>query len=198
MHPGVRKCPVAGYFTSPQRTSTCLDLTTLSGLFRGTTHAITANHRRERAALKYHSPTIVVVEKDPDEKLLLRRALNEGRFSGNSRFVQTGEELRDYLARSGKYTSAPDAPFPSLILLDLHVIRDNVPALVASLKEDTATRRIPIVVLAPPISEEDCGRCYDAGANALVEKPLGYDEFRTRIAALLSFWFEVVSLPSPY
>ena len=81
-------------------------------------------------------------------------------------------------------------------MLDLHVIRENVPQLVHELKQAPLTRRVPIVVLTPPISEEDCRRCYDAGVNALLEKPLGYDEFRSRITAMLDFWFDVVSLPA--
>ena len=136
------------------------------------------------------------MENDPDERMLLRRALGEGRFNGISRFVQSQEELHAYLAREGRFAHPAEAPFPNLLVLDLHVIRENVPELVRTLKQNPLTRRIPIVVLTPPISEDDCRRCYDAGANALLEKPLGYDEFRNRITSMLDFWFDVVSLPS--
>lgn len=147
--------------------------------------------------MKNYQPTILVAENDPDERLLLHRALGEGRFSGISRFVRSQDELHAYLSREGMYAHPAEAPHPSLLLLDLHVIRQNVPELVASLKEDPATRRLPVVILTHPISEQDCVRCYDAGANAVVEKPLGYDEYQSRIASVLSFWFDVVTLPSP-
>ena len=145
----------------------------------------------------YRSPTILVVESDPEERLLLRRALSEARFDGISRFVQSVEEMYEYLERRGRYAYPADAPFPGLLLLDLRVIRENVSGLVETLRENATTRRVPIVVLSPPISEEDCRRCYDAGANAVVEKPLGYDDFRARIFSILSFWFDVVALPPP-
>lgn len=147
--------------------------------------------------MKHYPPTILVAESDPDERLLLRRALSEGRFSGNYRFVRSKEELLDYLKREGRYAYPAEAPPPSLLLLDLKVIRDDVPELVARLKEDPGTRRVPIIILTHPISEEESLRCYLAGANAIVEKSLGYEDFQMRIGAMLSFWFDVVTLPTP-
>jgi CheY-like chemotaxis protein len=147
--------------------------------------------------LRYHAPTILVAESDPDERLLLRRALGEGEFNGVTRFVQSSEELLAYLHREGAYAPPSEAPFPTLLVLDLKVIRQNVPELVARLRSDPPTRRLPIVVLTPPISEAECKRCYDAGANAVVEKPIGYEEYRNLIAVVLAFWFDVVTLPSP-
>ncbi|HEX7070196.1 MAG TPA: response regulator [Rhodothermales bacterium] len=146
--------------------------------------------------MRYQAPTILVAESDPDERLLLRRALGESQFDGNTRFVQSKEELYAYLHREGTYAPPAEAPFPAMLILDLHVIRQRVADLVVQLRHDPLTRRLPVVILTPPISEIECKRCYDAGANAVVEKPIGYDEYRNLVATVLGFWFEVVTLPS--
>ena len=51
--------------------------------------------------------TILMADDDPDDRLLTREALEEGRLINDIRFVEHGEELLDYLRRQGKYAPPP-------------------------------------------------------------------------------------------
>src|SRR5690348_12644447 len=75
-----------------------------------------------------HSKTpraILFADDDPDDRMLVRDALEESRLDCDLRCVEDGEELIDYLRRRGKYVSAQAAPRPALILLDLNMPRKD-------------------------------------------------------------------------
>ena len=65
--------------------------------------------------------TILMADDDPDDRLLTADALKEARLINDIRFVENGEELLDYLRRTGKFAAPADAPRPGLILLDLNM-----------------------------------------------------------------------------
>ncbi|MCH8322185.1 MAG: response regulator, partial [Proteobacteria bacterium] len=48
--------------------------------------------------------TILVADDDPDDRLLIRDALEEARLCNSIDFVEDGVELMDYLHRRGKFS----------------------------------------------------------------------------------------------
>jgi two-component system response regulator len=65
----------------------------------------------------------------------------------------------------------------------------------ATLKADAALRPIPVVVLTTSTDERDVERCYLAGANSYIKKPVDLDGFMRAVQRLKEFWFEVVIVP---
>ena len=82
--------------------------------------------------------TILMADDDPDDRLLTADALKEARLINDIRFVENGEELLDYLRRSGKFSPPADAPRPGLILLDLNMPRKDGRTVLKELKQDIA------------------------------------------------------------
>jgi len=64
-----------------------------------------------------------MADDDMDDCLLMRDALSETGIQYDLRVVGDGEELFDYLDRSGKFAEPEAAPRPDLILLDLHITK---------------------------------------------------------------------------
>lgn len=143
------------------------------------------------------SDTILVVEDDADELLLIQRALDQAGYEGQMRAVQSREEMHAYLRREGEYGRPSSTPRPSLIIIDLPVIRSDVCELVRELTSDPRARAIPVLVLSAPLPEEDVCRCYEAGANAVVEKPVDFESYLGVVSGILEFWFDAVRLPMP-
>jgi CheY-like chemotaxis protein len=56
--------------------------------------------------------------------------------------------------------------------------------LLRHLKDDVATRRIPVVVLTTTDNPADVDRCYALGCNAFMTKPVGYNDFSEAIQKL--------------
>lgn len=142
--------------------------------------------------------TILVAEDDPDDRMLIKEALEESQFLCDLRFVENGEELMAYLHREGRYAKAEAAPRPELILLDLNMPRKDGREALREIKSDERLRFIPIVVLTTSSAEEDVYRTYDLGVNSFITKPVAFDSFVELVSLLGRYWFGVVKLPADY
>jgi CheY-like chemotaxis protein len=139
--------------------------------------------------------TILMADDDPDDRLLTADALKEARLINDIRFVENGEELLDYLRRTGKFAPPVDAPRPGLILLDLNMPKKDGRTVLKELKLDTDLRTIPIVVLTTSKDDEDVYRSYDLGVNSYIVKPVTFEALVDILQTLEKYWFEIVELP---
>lgn len=138
--------------------------------------------------------TIVMADDDADDRMLARDAMEESRLGNAFRFVEDGQELMEYLTRTGKYASE-DAPRPGLILLDLNMPRKDGRQALREIKSDPELRSIPIVVLTTSKAEEDVLRSYDLGANSFITKPVTFERLVEIVRGLGMYWFNIAQLP---
>ena len=139
---------------------------------------------------------ILLVDDDPGDQELTRRALTEGVVRTDLRVVSNGEEALSYLRNEGKYEAAGSSPRPDLILLDLNMPRIDGRDVLKEMKSDSRLRNLPVVVLTTSNQEADILRSYDLGCNAFITKPIAPEAFMAAIRELEAFWFELVTLPS--
>lgn len=139
---------------------------------------------------------ILVADDDPDDRMLMREALEESRLVNDLQFVVDGEDLMDYLYQRGAYADVPTDTRPGLILLDLNMPRKDGREALREIKANPALRSIPIVVLTTSKAEEDILRTYDLGVSSFISKPVGFTELVELMQTLGKYWFEIVELPS--
>ncbi len=139
--------------------------------------------------------TILMADDDADDRALTKEALEEGRLANTIRFVEHGEELLEYLRRTGRYAPPADAPRPGLILLDLNMPRKDGRAVLQEIKSDPDLRTIPVVVLTTSKADEDVYRSYDLGVNSYIVKPVTFEALVDILQTLEKYWFEIVELP---
>jgi len=119
--------------------------------------------------------TIVVADDDPDDRLMIEEAFDENRLKNNLVFVEDGEELIDYLRRTGKHAgAAADGPV-GVVLLDLNMPRMDGREALEIIKADPELQRIPVVVLTTSRAEEDILKTYDLGVSSFITKPVTFD-----------------------
>jgi chemotaxis family two-component system response regulator Rcp1 len=135
---------------------------------------------------------ILLVEDNPADVRLAQEALKRGRIAHHLSVVSDGEAALDFLHARGAYT---DAPRPSLILLDLNLPKRDGREVLEEIKSDPGLRRIPVVVLTTSDHERDVFNAYDNHANALIHKPLDYEQFVKVVGMIEEFWLETVRLP---
>lgn len=141
--------------------------------------------------------TILIIEDSPDDYEACVTALTEDSNIVNPiAHCESGNEAVDYLRKQGKYKDA-DHELPGLILLDLNLPGMDGRDVLALIKNDPDTKRLPIVVMTSSKDQKDIDRCYDAGANSYVVKPVNLDGFLAAIARLRDYWFKIVVLPRP-
>jgi CheY-like chemotaxis protein len=146
------------------------------------------NHRTRNA-------TILLVEDDPGDQELTRRALEDDIVRTNLRIVNDGKEALDYLHREGAFTDPKDSPRPDLILLDLNMPRVDGRQVLEQVREDPDISRIPVIALTTSDEEEDVLRSYALGCKSFIKKPVEIDAFIEAIRELQHYWFELVTLP---
>ena len=140
--------------------------------------------------------TILLVEDDPGDQELTRRAFEEGRILNRLEIVEDGQQALDYLRRRGAFADADRAPRPDLVLLDLNLPRLDGREVLKAMRADADLRSIPVVVLTTSREEDDVAQTYDLGVNSFISKPLDMDEFVGLLRSLEQYWFEVVRLPA--
>ncbi len=140
---------------------------------------------------------ILLVEDDPGDQELTRRALKHETLNIDLRIANDGEQAIDYLFRQGEFENPESSPPPDLILLDLNMPKKNGREVLAELKQNSRVSRIPVVILTTSEQEADILRTYDLGCNSYIQKPVEIEQFICSVRKLGSYWFEVVTLPTP-
>ncbi|NLY75248.1 MAG: response regulator [Firmicutes bacterium] len=141
------------------------------------------------------SIVILIAEDDPDDRMLIKEALEEARLANPLQFVVDGVELMDYLYRQNQYADLKGQPLPGLILLDLNMPRKNGIEALQEIKANGSFKQIPIIVFTTSKAEEDIIRTYNLGVNSFISKPVSFEEFLDVVRTLTKYWFEIVELP---
>ena len=142
------------------------------------------------------SEVILLVDDDPDDLHMTRRALERNGFSRDVYSVGDGEELLEFLRHTGKYAAPASSPTPALILLDLNMPKMDGREALAEIKADKQLHRIPVVVMTTSTAEQDVLRAYDLGSNSFISKPITLTELVEVTRVIGQYWFEVVRLPA--
>jgi two-component system response regulator len=138
---------------------------------------------------------ILVVEDDPADRNLIRRAFEDCQDEVELRFAHDGEQAIDYLFRFRPYSSRHHAPRPRLIVLDLNVPRMDGKRIIHEIRQDPVLRVIPIVVLTGSEDAADVLRAYELGANSYFTKPSSMDGYRKVVRMLDAYWLRRAALP---
>ena len=138
---------------------------------------------------------ILIVEDNDDDYLATMRAFKRANLANPVRRCTNGDQALNYLLRRGEFITTGAAPRPSIILLDLNLPGTDGRAVLRAIKENLDLMKIPVIVLTTSNAEQDVERCYAAGANSYVQKPVDFEGFIQAIARLSEYWLEVSVLP---
>jgi CheY-like chemotaxis protein len=139
---------------------------------------------------------ILLVEDNPADQELIRRAAEKVTIRKDLRIVGDGKEALDYLFRRGKYQAPAESPRPDLLLLDLNLPRVNGYQVLEEVRADSKLRPMPVLVLTTSRQEKDVIRSYELGCNSFITKPAGLDQLTGLVQAIEKYWFETAVLPS--
>jgi two-component system, response regulator len=143
------------------------------------------------------SRTILLVEDNPSDVALTKRALEKGRIVNNLVVVEDGQEALDYLRGAGAYAGRDPTDLPALTLLDLKL--PKIPGLdvLRHIRAHPLLRRTPVVILTSSREEQDLAISYDLGVNSYIRKPVDFNQFTTAIEQLGLYWLLMNEPPPP-
>jgi len=133
-------------------------------------------------------PTVLYVEDDAHDRVLLQSACNEAKLSLNVMPVRDGEEAIAYLQGEGIYSNRERFPFPDMVLLDLKLPRKSGFEVLELIQEHWATAELPVVVLSGSCQQCDTQRAFKSGATSYFEKPASLDQLVELARKIFSKW----------
>jgi two-component system, chemotaxis family, response regulator Rcp1 len=133
---------------------------------------------------------ILLVEDNPSDVRLIEEALKTTEMQCVLETAVDGEEALIRL-----FSEETDLLPPDLIILDLNLPRRSGHDVLALIKDDPKTRRIPVIVLSSSGLAEDVQKAYGEHANCYIQKPQNIDDLFHVCSLLEAFWFEVAKLP---
>ncbi len=108
--------------------------------------------------------TVLVVEDDANDTLLLERAFHRANLTSLLRVVPDAEQVMAYLESEDSV--------PSVLLLDLNLPRTSGLDLLEWLRKKPAPlNNLPVIVLTSSRDTGDIDRAYALGANSYMAKP---------------------------
>ena len=131
--------------------------------------------------------SILLVEDNPDDVELTRRAFQRNKIANELIVATDGEEALAYLHG--------DNPKPAVVLLDLKLPKVSGLDVLRRLRADERTRRLPVVVLTSSNEERDIITSYDLGANSFVRKPVDFAQFIDAARQLGLYWLMLNEAP---
>ncbi len=140
--------------------------------------------------------TVLLVEDDPSDALLITRALTGAAPGLRVEVVSDGQEAIDYLAGRGRFTDPRSRPFPSLLLLDLALPRIDGIQVLRWIREQPSLRSLVVVILTGAASAEQMRAAYDLHVNSFLKKTplLSVPEVCRNV---LGYWVRLNHSPPP-
>jgi CheY-like chemotaxis protein len=131
---------------------------------------------------------ILLVEDNPGDIRLTRKAFEKAKLHNRLHVARTGQDALDFLFDD------TDDPGADLVLLDLKLPDYDGLDILREIKQDSDLRRIPVVVLTSSEAEEDIVESYDRYANAFLSKPVDFNDLVSMVREIDDFWVSLVKL----
>lgn len=139
---------------------------------------------------------MLLVEDNPDDVELTMLAFEENRLCNDMVVARDGEEALKYLFGESPSEGTHRVHLPELVLLDLKLPKISGLDVLRKIRDNPATRYLPVIILTSSKEDEDVIRSYELGANAYVRKPVDFHQFVEAAKTLGLFWL-VVNEPPP-
>lgn len=143
-----------------------------------------------------NSTTILHVEDDPNDVLLVERAFRKAGVTARMAVVSDGDQALKYLAAKEPYTRREEFPLPALVLLDLKLPRKSGLEVLEWIRATPGLKRLPVIMLTSSRQPVDINRAYDLGVNAYLAKPVSFDALVELLKTVDAFWLRVNERPA--
>ena len=128
-------------------------------------------------------PYILSVEDNPNDVLLMSRVFKKKVPDHDVVFFPDTDVTEDFLQQK-----AANDDLPTLILLDIKLIKGNGLDLLKNIKKDSRFKHIPVVMLSSSDREDDKQTAFSRGCDEYVEKPKSYEYLNSCLPEIVNTW----------
>lgn len=138
---------------------------------------------------------ILLIEDNPSDVDLTKRALAKGRIGNELVVAEDGEAAFEYLWGTGAHAGREVSELPALALLDLNLPKIHGIEVLRRIRADARTKRLPVVILTSSKEEQDVAAGYDLWVNSYIRKPVDFKQFAHCIEQLGLYWLVMNEQP---
>ena len=135
---------------------------------------------------------ILLVDDDPDCRMLVRDAIESSKVSNRVYEASNGREALKFLTRAGKYAGAPK---PGLIYLDIEMPGMDGQETLKRIRAAADFQDIPVVMMTGVCDEQQMHQAAANGANSYTIKPANAEQFLRTVLASTNYWLTIHQYP---
>jgi DNA-binding response OmpR family regulator len=135
--------------------------------------------------------SILLVEDNEEDILLLKRAFRNARIANSLNVVKDGDQAIRYLGGSAARATGGRRPVPFLILLDLRLPKLSGFEVLEWIRERAELAGVIVVVLTNSDHVPDVSKARELGANSYLVKPGTFDELVAMVKRIRGRWLLV-------
>jgi CheY-like chemotaxis protein len=139
---------------------------------------------------------VLLVEDDPSDVRLIQRAFGKLEQPVQLIRLTDGDDVVDYLGGKHPYENRALHPVPALMLLDIKLPRRSGFEVLQWLRgQNSALKRLPVIMLTSSRHSADINRAYDLGANSYLAKPETAAQLQQLASEFRSYWLSFNESP---
>jgi CheY-like chemotaxis protein len=138
--------------------------------------------------VKRQNQTLLLVEDDTNDQILLCRALRDSGIQHSIQTACSGAEAVAYLNGEGKYADRRHFGFPSCIISDLKMPMGDGFMVLHHLKHHAEWCVIPCILLSSSCDPHDVATAYSLGASSYFQKPSSLSELTVLMKKIHEYW----------
>lgn len=135
---------------------------------------------------------VLIAEDEETDAFFVEQAFGQSKLNINVHWVKDGQEVLDFLHKSGEFQGAVR---PHLVILDIHMPRKTGLEALEEIKSSENLRDIPVIVVSSSLDRADIDKAYKLHANAYMPKANGFESMSSFLSCIEDFWFVKARLP---
>ncbi len=135
------------------------------------------------------STPILLVEDNPMDVDLTRRAFNRHNLLNPLEVARDGQEALDLIEKWSGWESVP-----CVVLLDMKLPKINGLEVLRAIRAHPDYGTVPVVVLTSSREDRDIHEAYSLGANSYIVKPVEFEKF-IEVARQIKLYWTVLNTP---
>jgi CheY-like chemotaxis protein len=136
---------------------------------------------------------ILIADDDPGHTRLIEKNLARGGLHNPIGRFEDGQQVLDFLFGNGQ-PPRRKADTSYLLLLDIRMPKVDGVEVLRRIKQNEATRKMPVVMLTTTDDPREVERCHELGCNSYIVKPVDYEKFAEAIKNL-GLFISLVEVP---
>lgn len=139
--------------------------------------------------------SLLLIDDSPEDVQLILHALRGVLLPDQVAVSNSGEDALDYLFARGRHGQRDPRSTPRLILLDLILPRMSGLSVLRQIRENSATRLLPVAIISASIEQKDIRAAMQAGASTYIRKSLDYAKLNESVVLLARYWLDLNIAP---